>query len=128
MQEHGEYSVELFGNIIVSTLKGSFNEVGTMKYTELVKAKIATLANAPFAMLIDDIALEGGTPEAYKVLNDYNTWLLEQPLVAKALVINSTLQKAITLKLTPSLTKQNIEYFDDKASAMEWLEQQLSEV
>ncbi|MFD2165120.1 hypothetical protein ACFSJY_02495 [Thalassotalea euphylliae] len=126
MDEHGEYQVELIGRIISCVLKGSFNKDGCKSYTEAVREKVSQLRGEPFAMLVDDLELEGGTPEAYQELDAYNRWLSTQPIKAKALVINSPMQKDIMLKRAPALKTQNIEFFTDKSLAMAWLTQQLN--
>ena len=121
MISHGEFSVVLTGSIIESTLAGSFNELGCSGYINAVKDKLKILNGKPFAMLIDDLELEGGTPEAYQLLNEYNQWMSKQPIVAKALIISSQVQKDIILQRSPSLLQQNIEFFTDRAHAMHWL-------
>ncbi|NMP30234.1 hypothetical protein HII17_01560 [Thalassotalea sp. M1531] len=124
-QAHGIFQVTLDNHIIECVLKGSFNEVGCLAYTTRVKEEVTALNGQPFAMLIDDLDLEGGTPEAYEVLNQYNHWLSNHPLAAKALIINSIIQKEIMLQQAPSLKSQNIEFFTDKEDAKKWLNKQL---
>ncbi|WP_448211927.1 hypothetical protein [Colwellia sp. MEBiC06753] len=122
---HGDFSVSLINNIISSRLAGSFNEAGCLAYVAAVKEKVALLNAKPFVMLIDDLALEGGTPEAYVALEDYNRWLNTQPIIAKAFLITFSSQKEIILQRTPSLAQQNIAFFKTRTDAEHWLEQQL---
>jgi hypothetical protein len=126
MEEHGEFIVTLNGNVIECMLKGSFNEKGTIAYTSNVKAKVEELDGKPFAMLIDDLALEGGTPKAYAALDEYNQWLMSQALAAKALIVSSFAQKEIMLQQAPTLKKQKIEFFTERKTAVAWLQQQLT--
>lgn len=126
MRPHGEFTVALSTNVIETTLAGSFNEQGTLLYITAVKEKVAELKGKPFAMLIDDLALEGGTPEAYAVLNDYVKWLNEQKIIARAFLIESEIQKEIILKRAPAFKKQNVNFFKDRESALDWLNQQFS--
>ncbi|WP_206483301.1 hypothetical protein [Thalassotalea sp. G2M2-11] len=125
MTIHGKYNVELIDNILFVKLSGSFNCAGTEAYVATVKQYIAELAGQPFAMLIDDLDVEGGTPEAYQKLNDYNEWLVSQPIVGKAFIIKSLAIKEIVLERTPSLKQQQIEFFQDVESAEQWLRDKL---
>ena len=122
---HGNTEVLLHNNIIEAVFSGSFNVQGIESYIGKVKGFIASLDGAPFAMLIDDRAVEGGTPEAYDALNAYNDWLNSQALVAKAFVFDSVITKSILIKRTPALEQQNIEFFEHIDEARAWLHQQL---
>lgn len=124
MKPHGDSTVVLSESVIETTLKGSFNEQGTLQYIRAVKAKVAELNGKAFSMLIDDLALEGGTPEAYAVLNDYVKWLNKQNVIARAFLIESELQKAIILKRTPAFKEQNVRFFKDREKAVAWLRQE----
>ncbi|WP_286263140.1 hypothetical protein [Thalassotalea atypica] len=126
MLEHGESFVALADDVIISRLKGSFNEVGCKAYTRKVREIVIELDQAPFAMLIDDLELEGGTPEAYAALDEHNVWINTQHIVAKALLVHSNLQKELTLKHSPALLTQNIEFFMDRQQALDWLKQELA--
>ena len=64
---------------------------------------------------------EGFTPEASDISNDFNLWLNEQAMVAKAIVQPSLLARKMSLKNIPALKKQRIEYFDTKSDALLWL-------
>lgn len=126
--DHGISEVSLDGNIICAKLSGSFNRQGCAAYTQKVKQIVATLHNTPFAMLIDDLELEGGTPAAYQTLQDYNVWLNRQPIVAKAFIINNNVTKHIILQRSPALLEQNIAFFTNYDEATTWLKEQLSQV
>jgi hypothetical protein len=123
---HGRFSTTLLENNIISAkLCGSFNETGCFNYTESVKNIVKTLNGEPFAMLIDDLELEGGTPEAYRTLQAYNVWLNTQPIIAKAFIVNDRMTKHIILQRSPALLEQNIAFFETHEQAQAWLTQQL---
>lgn len=84
---HGDFEVSVDGNIIIVELKGSFNEYGAKALTEQIKATIETFAGVPFSIAVNDLALEGITPEAYEQLNNYNSWLNGQNMRAKAMIV-----------------------------------------
>lgn len=122
---HGDREVFISGQIITARFIGLFNEHGATRIINEIKSCVEQIQDRPFAILIDDLQLEGGTPEAYAILEEYNQWLNTKKLVAKAMVLNSSAHKAIINKLSPSRAQQNIEYFEDEASAIHWLKQQL---
>ena len=123
---HGDREVSLSGQIITARFIGLFNEHGVRRITDEIKACVEQLQGSSFAILIDDLKLEGGTPEAYAVLEEYNQWLNTKKLAAKAMLIKSASHKAIINKLSPSRAKQTIEYFTEEESAIDWLKQQLA--
>lgn len=125
---HGGSEVTTEGPIIIVRLKGLFNDLGVKRFTDAVRAFVATLNGAAFGILINDLELEGGTPEAYAELEQYNQWLNTQRLVAKAMVIDSSMKKDLINKLSPSRAKQNIEYFTSEEDALNWLKQSLNQV
>ncbi len=122
---HGEREVFMQDRIITARFIGMFNEHGVKRITDEIRDCIYQLSGEPFAILVDDLKLEGGTPEAYVVLEEYNQWLNTQNLVAKAMVLTSKAHKAIIDKLSPSRLEQNIQYFVSEDSALDWLRSEL---
>ncbi|MFO6425037.1 hypothetical protein [Motilimonas sp. KMU-193] len=123
---HGKAEVKLVNHIIYCKLSGSFNDLGCRQYTQQVKQCITTLNEQPFAMLIDDLELEGGTPEAYEQLQAYNEWLTTQAIIAKAFIIKNKATQQIILQRSPALLAQNIAFFQQYDDAVHWLEQALA--
>lgn len=121
---HGLSHVVRDGDIIKVTLKGAFNLEGVEHYESQARRVISSFNNAPFMMLVDDIDVEGGTPEAYAQLDRFNQWQNTQKLVAKAFVVKQSLLKEIILHRTPQLREQNTAFFDSEADALHWLKQQ----
>ncbi|UUO25007.1 hypothetical protein FGD67_18650 [Colwellia sp. M166] len=119
---HGEVSIFLQNeNIIIAKLKGAFNEYGAQEYTDGIKQIITQLDGQNFSILINLLELMGGTPEAYKELEDYNKWLNSQNLLAKAMVINSMITLDIINMYSPSRGEQKSETFDNETDAIAWL-------
>lgn len=108
------------------SLSGNFNKEGIVAYSEGVKDAVTTMAGKPFVMLIDSRLIEGGTPEAYDALEKYNHWLSTQNLIAKAVVMKNVVTQAILEQRTPTLSKQNTLYFDNRNDAFKWLNHSLS--
>lgn len=122
---HGGSEVIVQNEIIIVRLSGMFNELGVKKFTDAVRQFVGSLNGRAFGVLINDLKLEGGTPEAYAELEEYNQWLNTQQLVAKAMVIESSTHRDIINKLSPSRSQQNIEYFKSEQDALIWLKQEL---
>lgn len=125
---HGKTDVERVGNIIFTWFYGSFNAEGVIEYSRKVKACIDELGDAPFAMIVDDSAIEGGTPGAYEELNKYNEWMNSQNIVAKAFVVKTGMVKHIIVQRTPALKAQNTNFFESQEDALLWVKAQLQRV
>lgn len=125
---HGECFVEREGNLIKARLKGMFNFSGGKQYTEGVQRCVEELNGEPFAILVNNLEVEGATPKAYQELERYNQWLNTQNMVAKAMVIQSKLQEGMIDSYSPARQEQNTRSFADEVSAMEWLKQQMADL
>ena len=122
--EHGIFTVTIDTNIIIVIMKGSFNEFGARALIDSIKAKIKSFNGTKFSIIVEDLELEGITPEGYKEINKYNEWLNNQNMIAKARVANSSLMLDIDHRLIPAIQKQNLKIFEDVPSAIEWLKLQ----
>lgn len=118
---HGLSSVTVCDHILLCKLSGTFNKEGLDVYVRQVKDGVAQFKGQPFAMVIDDLALEGGTPEAFNALQEYNEWLNQQPLIAKAFIIDNPMLKEMILKRAPALNDQHIEFFYKLEDAKNWV-------
>ena len=123
--EHGENTVIVKENIIHVTLKGAFNEYGAKDVSNKTKEIIRAFNQKRFTILINLLSLDGATPDAFNTSNEFNEWLNNQNMVAKAIVITSQTIKAVDQQWVPSKAVQNIEYFDNEDDALRWLEKQL---
>lgn len=107
---------------------GSFNELGAENFTLAMREAIVTFNGKAFSILVDDLEVIGGTPQAYAELESYNQWLNSQNMIAKAMVIDSPVTLAIIEKYAPSREKQNIAIFDNRADAIYWLKEQMQKL
>lgn len=123
--KHGESTIILKGNIIHITLEGAFNEYGAKEVSATTREIINTLNQKEFLILANLLNLNGATPEAFSISNEFNAWLNNQNMVAKAIVIQSDTVKEIDKHWVPSKAIQNIEYFDNEDDALIWLKKQL---
>jgi hypothetical protein len=123
---HGNYSVELKGNIIWVVLDGAFNEFAVENWINEVKAIVNALNGKPFTILMEMSKALGATPESFELSNQYNAWLNKQNMTAKALIYGSAVFEDMDKTLVPSKQEQNIRVFDDIEAAQNWLQQQLA--
>jgi hypothetical protein len=122
--EHGKFSISVDGDIITIKAVGAFNAEGAVKIIEQLKSVIESFCQKEFKLLFDYSETEGGTPDVYQKINECNIWLNSQNMVAKALVIDSSMKLAILESRTPARRSQNSAHFADKASAIKWLKSQ----
>ncbi len=122
---HGENRVTLEGDTIFITLKGSFNEYGMQLWFESVRSIVNDLNSKPFYILMNFLEIDGGTPEAYKVSDQFNIWLNGQNMIAKACVAPPVLIAIDELQINKTLRKnQNFKYFNILGDALLWLKSQ----
>ncbi|MCL1141208.1 hypothetical protein [Shewanella gaetbuli] len=125
--EHGEFTIAVEGRVIKSKMIGSFNEYGAHRYTCAVIEIVKSFNQQPFAMLIDNSELLGGTPEAYQVLEEYNIWVNQQNMQGKAFVFPAAIMATIMKNLAPSMRADNIKIFSSMSDATNWIASTLAE-
>jgi hypothetical protein len=124
---HGESSVILIDSTIFITLKGAFNEFGVHVWVDKLKTIVNQLKGEPFSILTNYLEADGATPEAFRLANEYNLWLCDQNLVAKAIVTSSILAEIDFAQIDEGNRKhQNYQYFQTVDSATKWLNTQKS--
>lgn len=124
--QHGKVIISLEDNYVIeSKLIGSFNEIGALEYTEKIKKLIHSLGETPFSILVDNSQLEGGTPESYEIVEQYNVWLKQKKLVAKAIVVPNLATPELIGSRCPTIATQNIQYFKSYDEAKKWINEQL---
>jgi len=120
--EHGTYTVCIKGNIVFLQLFGEFNEYSVIAYTKEIQKLVNELNGKPFGILVDNLRLIGGTPEAYIESNKHNEWLSTQSLVGKATVYPSMYLTNVDALMVRSKSKLNVKNFEDVNDALAWLE------
>ncbi len=121
--EHGKSCISVNDDIITIKAIGAFNKEGIVKTIEELKSVIKEFNLKEFKLLFDYIEIEGGTPDVFEKINDCNIWLNNQNMVAKALVIKSSMNLAILESRTPARKSQKSATFDNKVAAINWLRQ-----
>lgn len=124
---HGQHTASISGQVITSKLIGAFNTEGCKAWVSSVKSLIAAQEGKPFCLLIDTRDYKGGTDEALSIANDFNGWLNNQRLVAKAHVITSQVLHDIAIERVPQIKHQNVKTFKNTEDAMTWLTEQLEQ-
>ncbi|NMP31312.1 hypothetical protein HII17_07040 [Thalassotalea sp. M1531] len=120
--QHGCVHIECQGNIIIATLTGAFNDLGANTYAQGVEKVVESFHENKYAILVDNTKLEGGTPEAYQIVEQHNQWLNSTSLVAKAFVVRSEVTTNLIKSLSPSVNQQTTKSFNEKSEAMKWLQ------
>ncbi len=122
--EHGTTSISTDGDIITMKPVGAFNREGTVKAIENLTVVIEGFSHHKFKLLFDYTEVEGGTPDVFEKIDEFNLWLNNQNMIAKALIINSSAMLEILESKSPARKFQNTKNFDNEASALNWLEVQ----
>lgn len=118
--EHGRYSVLVKNNVITTYLRGSLNEYTVKKMIQELKAHVLERQGAPVFLLVDDLELDGITPEGFAEIDSYNIWLVDKNVVAKAVVTKMDIQKCIDVHWIPNMYSDT-HYFNHSKQAWEWL-------
>ena len=80
------------------------------------------MGETPFSILVDNSKLEGGTPESYEIVEQYNVWLKQKALVAKAIVVPNLATTELIRSRCPTIATQ---YFKSYDEAKKWINEQL---
>ena len=119
--DHGKVSIKIDGNIIIVHLVGEFNEFGAKNYSSRIKEEVSKFEGKPFSILVNLLDMLGGTPEAFKEVDELNYWLSKQNLLKKARVIKSVATLSMVQTLANSKAKQIIGDFEEYEQAITWL-------
>ncbi|QBF83600.1 hypothetical protein EXU30_13515 [Shewanella maritima] len=125
---HGEFTIQVTGNLICTKMTGSYNEAGATAYTQAVMEQVKRLNGKPFGIVADNRGVLGGTPEAYAVLDEYNVWMEDNNMHAKAVVFNAKIMATILKNQSPSMQAENIQMFTDLNQANRWIENKLEQI
>ncbi|MEP4888715.1 MAG: hypothetical protein ABJV04_01705 [Aliiglaciecola sp.] len=120
---YGSYNLSIDGNIARMRFVGMFNAATTELFVKEFKVLLEQFGDKPFLVLGDLLELEGATPEAYAMINDFNTWVNTRNMVAKALLIENKIIAQIARHRVESVRFQNIRYFSNNDEALAWFEQ-----
>lgn len=118
---HGKCLVSVKDDIIYIMAAGSFNKEGITKSIQDIQSAIETFDDRGFKLLIDFTDIEGGTPKAFVKINEFNLWLNHQKLIAKAVVFSLAMTLPLLDSRAPARKLQNNKGFENKISAIEWL-------
>jgi len=106
-------------------LLGDFNKQGIKDVLNKVTNEIENLDGKQFAILINYINFFGATHEVFKIIAEYNYWLVTKNIVAKArVIINKTISAAIDSQIN-LIGKPKHRDFESESNAIFWLEMNL---
>jgi len=121
---HGRFGLVKDGNIIIVTVKDSFNESGAITWTKALIEMIQTFNDTPFFLLMNNENYGGFTLDAFNISTEFNDWLSHQAMIAKAIVCSNSAFIDLNKKNIPTLVKQKIRYFDNIDDALDFLKSQ----
>lgn len=122
MKGHGDINLTITKNIIMFDVIGSFNEEGAKTGYKKLKKAIKSFKDSPYYIIENILKFTGATPQAYVTANKENEWINKHnPPVMRLFVVNDRIHTSIALNQEKELAKQNIMYFTDKESALDWV-------
>lgn len=122
MLEHGTYTYEVQGKIIIFSLIGEFNEHGILSCLEAEKKAIEDFGEKECCLLVDCANLAGATPEAYQTVDIFYSEINYKNLSAIALVHTNYALAHLENRNIPQMKKHEVKIFTDRSSAVSWLE------
>jgi len=126
MEEHGSYSFEWQGDILVLSLFGGFNEQAINRFFLQVTESILTSARPRWVLLssVDEAML--GSPEVISIIKSAYMWGIDHGCVAAAISGANLVVRSIFSSYFEDLAF-NTQNFDEKSEALLWLTAQLKE-
>ncbi|WP_108649784.1 hypothetical protein [Dongshaea marina] len=125
--EHGYYSIDPIGQLLIIRIGGAWNQQTALKYEEEIRELLPELMGSPWAAVSDMRDWELCTPEVLENWQQMSFYLSKDyNLRYMGLIINSALEKYLTRKVTDNATRDlTVQYFDTPELAIDWCEQQL---
>lgn len=123
-RQHGNSIITVEGEIIIIKVIGCFNIEGITESIQHLKSTIKSFYQRQFKLLLNYLEAEGGTPEVFEIINQFNIWLNTQNIVAKAIVTDSLINLAILKKRAPASQTNNSKVFKNQSNAFNWLRSQ----
>jgi hypothetical protein len=121
---HGESVISVTGNVITVKVKGVFNKEGVCELNDELRLIISSYNVDGFKMLFNYLEVEGATPDAYDQIDNFNVWLNNQNMIAKAVVIISPAVLNILNSRAPARKSKNMNSFSSTIKAIQWLDTQ----
>ena len=120
---YGSYNLYIDGNIAFMRFVGMFNAATTTHLAQEARELLEQFGNKDFLIFADMLQLEGATPEAYTIIDEFNQWLNTRNMIGKALLIENKIIVQIARHRVKSFKHQNIQYFSNKDEALMWFEE-----
>lgn len=125
LKEHGEYSFEWQGDLLILSLSGSFNDVAIERFFDQVLESFISREERPWALLSSIDGGMMGTPEVLDVIKGAYRWGEANQCKAAAISGANMVIDRIYRTFFESISYPT-ELFPEKDQAIEWLTSQLS--
>ncbi len=121
MQEHGSFSIERAGKILILRAFGAWNYQTAKRFCDEFKSSADLIKDKPWACLVDLLQWELTTPDAKELFEQKNIWSCQNNQRHEAVVCQRSLQRQVVARSHASLTNVDINFFGATTEAYTWL-------
>lgn len=119
MRIHGEWKINLVGDVLVRSTAGQFNIEGTKACS--LEAKKIVPKNTPWAYLGNASNWEMSGEESFKLFPTLIEWALNNGCQYGAIVLPNIILEKLYKEYTNNITGNKFQYFKTLEEACEWL-------
>lgn len=121
MQQHGDFSMQCEGRIIICRPVGAFNLQGAMAYEPVFMQSALQLKDAPWGILEVAKDFEAGIPEVIARFRNQFIWCAQHNCQYLAVILDGHYKKFFADQIFRDLPMQAVKYFKDENEGKEWL-------
>ncbi|GAA5214130.1 hypothetical protein ACFSJ3_04070 [Corallincola platygyrae] len=121
MKEHGRYQIELQDRVVIVRFFDAWNEETSRRMCAEFLQVASTIADKPWACLVDLVHWGLGGPEVMAPIIEVNNWCTENNQAMEAVVCTVKLQEVLLRELQKALPKTESQFFETESEARAWL-------
>lgn len=122
MHQHGWYKIEQHRQVIIVRFYSTWNKETAQKMCDDFLKVAKTIADKPWACLVDLSEWGLGGPEVWQPIIEVNHWCNQNNQKLEAVVCSIAIQEHILRNLQQALPNTEPEFFSTEVDAKEWLE------
>lgn len=126
MQQHGDFTMQCDGQILICRPHGTFNMQGAMAYEPLFMRNAMAIAIQPWAVLEVAKEFEAGTPEVIERFRRQFNWCAENNCRYLAVIFDGHFKRFLADQIFLGLPFDAVKYFNNEAEGKEWLHARLA--